>query len=97
MELACRHMAKAEAAADRIRFELEAAAATEVTIAHDSEWVGANYSGVGTVEVMELDLADLDSVRIPPPPPFLPRLIPPVPDREPEAQAKLERKQTGSS
>ena len=70
MVLACRHMAKAEAAADRIRFELEAAAATEVTIAHDSEWVGANYSGVGTVEVIELDLADLDSVRIPPPPPF---------------------------
>ena len=81
MGLACRHMAKAEAAADRIRFELEAAAAAEVTIAHDSEWVGANYSGVGTVEVMELDLADLDSVRTPPPPPFFTSRFAPDPSR----------------
>ena len=90
-------MAKAEAAADRIRFELEAAAATEVTIAHDSEWVGANYSGVGTVEVMELDLADLDSVRIPPPPPFLPRPLLPDPVLDPELEAQAsQREWTGS-
>lgn len=61
--LACRNVKSAEAAADKIRLELEGAAATTVKIVHDSEWVGANYTDIGTVEVMELDLADLDSVR----------------------------------
>ena len=37
--------------------------ASKVKITHDEEWVGANYTGVGTVEVMSLDLSDLDSVR----------------------------------
>jgi NAD(P)-dependent dehydrogenase (short-subunit alcohol dehydrogenase family) len=61
--LACRSVQSAEAAADRIRKELAGAAALAVEIVHDSEWVGANYTDVGTVEVRELDLADLDSVR----------------------------------
>ena len=61
--LACRSVKSAEAAADKIRKELEDAATTAVEIIHDSDWVGANYVDVGTVEVMELDLADLDSVR----------------------------------
>jgi NAD(P)-dependent dehydrogenase (short-subunit alcohol dehydrogenase family) len=61
--LACRNVKAAEAACDKIRFELEGAAAAAVEIVHDSEWVGANYSDIGTVEVMELDLADLESVR----------------------------------
>ena len=37
--------------------------ASKVKITHDEEWVGANYAGVGTVEVMALDLSDLNSVR----------------------------------
>ncbi len=61
--LACRSVLSAEAAADKIRKELEGAAATAVEIIHDTDWVGTNYVDIGTVEVMELDLADLESVR----------------------------------
>lgn len=61
--LACRDLAKGKQAATQIEESLRAEERQEVSITHDTAWVGVDYSAVGTCEVLRLDLGDLESVR----------------------------------
>ena len=60
--LACRDMRKARDACSIIEASLTKESQA-VKVTHDTEWIGADYAPIGTVEPMLLDLSDLDSVR----------------------------------